>query len=272
MAQTMSTSSGLASFVGRTTRRLLGSFDPLRRWRIRCTAHKLVSDKAWAGDEATAQEIARLALLRVLWLQKQVRRAARNQEDEAAAMLARAAIEGTLSGLYCVYVPGATQAFAGETARRAKKLIAGLADGLGGDFLAGAFDSLGRGKLPTVTEMVRQITEHGGGAGVGKLHGNFYDQVSTLYIHGGPLGLLRHVHPRTNRTRERPYSAWSRRSAVQTADAMVGLLAAASSVTFFIAGEVKPAQGLAPQFRADRTIRYSLQDNSRGLTALLARP
>jgi len=43
--------------------------------------------------------------------------------------------------------------------------------------------------------------------------------------------LIRHVHPRTGATRGRPYAAWSKRSAVHTSDAMVGLLAAS------IAGE-----------------------------------
>ena len=204
----------------------VAAFDPLRRRRLRIAAKRLVPTTAWGSIDATAEEIARVALLRVLFLQRATRRAARHADREAAAMLARASIETTISGLFCMHVPGAEKFFDGELAKRAKRLLAGITEGAD---MAGMFDQafaqFGSGKLPTVTGMVEQIEANGGGAGIGSLHANVYDQVSTLYVHGGPLGLLRHVHPKTQRTRERPYSAWSTRSAVHTADGMVGLLA-----------------------------------------------
>jgi hypothetical protein len=204
----------------------VAAFDPFRRRRLRAAAKRLIPAKAWVSNDATAEEIARVALLRVLFLQRETRRAARHAEREAAAMLARASIETTISGLFCIHVPGAEKLFDGELGKRAKRLLAGITEGAD---MAGMFDQafaqIGSGKLPTVTGMVEQIKANGGGAGIGSLHTNFYDQVSTLYVHGGPLGLLRHVHPKTQRTRERPYSAWSTRSAVHTADGMVGLLA-----------------------------------------------
>lgn len=199
------------------------SFDPLRRRRVRVAAKRLIPAKAWATENATADEIARVALLRVMFLQRETRRAARHAEGEAAAMLARASMEAAISGLFCAHVPGA------------EKLLGGLTEGVD---MAGMFDQafaqIGAGKLSTVTGMVDQIKANGGSAGIDSLHTNFYDQVSTLYVHSGPLGLIRHVHPKTEATRDRPYSAWSVRSAVHISDAMVGLLAAT------VAGEDHP--------------------------------
>ena len=202
------------------------AFDPFRRRRLRAAANRLIPAKAWAANDATAEEIARLCLLRVLFLQRETRRAARHAEREAAAMLARASIETAISGMFCIHVPGAEKLFNGEGAKRTKRLLAGVTQETD---MAGMFDQAfaqgGSDKLPTVTGMVEQIKENGGGAGIDSLHTNFYDQISALYVHGGPLGLLRHVHPKTQRTRERPYSVWSARSAVHTSDGMVGLLA-----------------------------------------------
>lgn len=230
---------GVGRFIWRLICLNITSFDPLRRRRVRSVAKRLVPAKAWATKEPTADEIARLALLRVLFLQRETRRAARHLEGEASAMLARAAIDTAISGLFCLYVPGAEQLFEGETSKRTKRLLAGVAGAAGmAGVMDDAFTQFGSRGLPRVTSMVEQIRANGGAAGIGSLHADFYDQISTLYIHGGPLGLIRHVHPRTEATRERPYPAWSRRSAVHISDAMVGLLAAA------IAGDGHPDSAL----------------------------
>ena len=203
------------------------AFDPLRRRQVRIAAKRLVPVKAWANNDVTANEIARIALLRVLFLQGETHRAARHADEEATVMLARASIETAISGLFCIYVPEAEKSFNGEAFKRMPRLLAGFAESFG---LTGVFDSafgqLRSSSLPPVTEMVKKIKANGGEAKIGSLHTDFYDQISTLYIHSGPLTLLRHVHPKTQRTRERPYSAWSKRSAVHMSDAMVGLLAA----------------------------------------------
>jgi hypothetical protein len=150
-------------------------------------------------------------------------------------MLARGSIETAITGLFCIYVPGAEKLFESEMSKRAKRLFAGVTEAAG---MAGVLDDalarIGSNRLPSVTGMVDQIVANGGAAGIGSLHTDSYDQVSTLYVHGGPLGLSRHVHPRSEVTRGRPQSAWSRRSAVHISDAMVGLLAAA------IAGDDHP--------------------------------
>jgi hypothetical protein len=237
--------SRLGHFVWRMIRLNIASLDPLRRRRVRAAAMRLVPAKAWAASDATADEIARVALLRVLFLQRDTRRAASHGEGEATALLARASMEAAISGLFCIHVPGAEKLFEGEMAKRANKLLRGVSEGAD---MAGAFDEafaqIGSGKLPTVAGMVEQIEANGGGAGVGSLHANFYDQVSSLYVHGGPLGLIRHVHPKTGKTRERPYSVWSRRSAKHMSDAMVGLLAAA------IAGNDHPDSELFREYEA----------------------
>ncbi len=229
----------VGGFIWRLICLNVASFDPLRRRRVRAAAKRLVPTKAWATKDATADEIARVALLRVLFLQRETRRAARHVEGEASAMLARASMETAISGLFCIYVPGAEKLFEGEMSKRTKRLFAGITEAAG---IAGMLDDalahIGSSKLPSVTGMVAQIVANGGAAGIGSLHTDFYDQVSTLYVHGGPLGLSRHVHPRSEATRERPYSAWSKRSAVHISDAMVGLLAAT------IAGDGHPDSAL----------------------------
>ena len=137
-------------------------FDPFRRRRLRAAAKRLIPAEAWATNDATAKEIARVALLRVLFLQRETRRAARHVEPEAAAMLARASIETAISGLFCIHVPGAEELFDGELVKRAKRLLAGITEGAD---MAGMFDQafaqIGSGKLPTVTGMVEQIKANG---------------------------------------------------------------------------------------------------------------
>ena len=62
-----------------------------------------------AGNGGLRTDVARLALLRLLYLQQATRRAVRSHQDEAATMLARVAIETYITGLYCLYEPGAVR-------------------------------------------------------------------------------------------------------------------------------------------------------------------
>jgi hypothetical protein len=225
------------------TKRYADSYDPLRRRRVRAAARELIPEKAWSNDKVTGNEIARLALLRVLFLQHEVRRAARNHENEATAMLARASVEAAITGLYCVLVANAADQFDGETGRRAKGLLKGLATDFGEDgVFDGAFNHLGSGRVPQLPGMVKQIIANGGPPKLSSLYDNFYTPLSSLYLHGGPIGLLRHVRPKSQKTRATSFPVWSRRSATQTADAMVGLLAAA------IAPIEKPSHALFREY------------------------
>jgi hypothetical protein len=51
---------------------------------------------------AASADVAQLAMLRLLWLQRETRRAVRARHREAAVMLARASVETLLLGLYCL--------------------------------------------------------------------------------------------------------------------------------------------------------------------------
>ena len=74
---------------------------------MRREAYRLVTLRTWPGMAAKSGEAAQLAMLRLLWLQRQTHRAVRGRHKEASAMLARASVEGLLLGLYCLRVPGA---------------------------------------------------------------------------------------------------------------------------------------------------------------------
>ena len=200
--------------------------------------------RAWSAPDVTANEIARITLLRVLFLQRATRQAARHHDGEASAMLARASLEATIAGVFCVYVPGAERYFDGESVKRTDQIFTGIAEVMGlKQVLQEIKDKYEKNSLPPISQMVKTIEDNAGNS-MGALYADFYVQLSSLYIHGGPLALLRHVHSGTLKTRERPYSAWNRRSAVHLADAMVGLLAST------IAGENHRDQSLFEEYRA----------------------
>ena len=58
-------------------RSLLPYPDLLRRRRMRKSARRLIVSALWPEDHATSLDIAQLALLRLLWLQRETHRAAR---------------------------------------------------------------------------------------------------------------------------------------------------------------------------------------------------
>jgi hypothetical protein len=76
--------------------------DVASRYRMRRAARRLVSLKTWPGMNAASADVAQLAMLRLLWLQRETRRAVRARHREAAVMLARASVETLLLGLYCL--------------------------------------------------------------------------------------------------------------------------------------------------------------------------
>jgi hypothetical protein len=88
-------------------RTLLPWPDLIRRHRVRSAARKLVTCSPWPGLDATGTDAAQLAILRVLWLQRQTRRAVRGRHREASVMLARSSIEACILGLYCLHEDGA---------------------------------------------------------------------------------------------------------------------------------------------------------------------
>ena len=234
------------SLVSRVLKSYWAGQDRRRRRRVRDAARRLVPEKAWSGEKATAPELACLTLLHLLWLQDQTRRAARVRNTEGAALLARSAVETVIAGLYCLNVPGAAKRYDAGAGKDLKKLFAQFtkAADVGTEVLDDMLAFLGPGGLPLPATMVSDIAANSGPAAAQDLYRRYYVPLSAMYAHAGPLTLLRHVHPRSNRTRERPFKMWSRRSASHTADAMVGFLAAT------IAGPEHPDYGLFCEYHA----------------------
>lgn len=77
------------------------------RRQMRREALSFVGLEAWPGMNATSEDVAQLAMLRLLDLQKQVHRLVLLRQREASVMLARSGVETLLLGLYCMRVPGA---------------------------------------------------------------------------------------------------------------------------------------------------------------------
>jgi hypothetical protein len=119
----------VASLARLLLRSMLPCPDPLRRRRIRQAARGLVTCTRWPGDNATPEDIAQLALLRLLWLQRQTRRAGRWRQVEATALLARACIETCLAGLYWLYGDDQVEKMGGNNAKSFRRLMSYIADG-----------------------------------------------------------------------------------------------------------------------------------------------
>ncbi|HEX6526568.1 MAG TPA: hypothetical protein VF070_42110 [Streptosporangiaceae bacterium] len=79
---------------------------PARR-RMGRDALGLADLRSWPGMNATSEDVARLAMLRLLDLQKKVHRLVFLRQREASVMMARSGVETLLLGLYCMRVPGA---------------------------------------------------------------------------------------------------------------------------------------------------------------------
>lgn len=205
-----------------------GVHDPLRRRRVRAAARRLVPGVAWDGENLSGDDIARLSLLRLLFIQAEARRAVRHRESEAAALLGRTSIETAITGLYCLASPEAVAQFNGSSGKALKNLLGDLAtDGLGLDLSSIVTEAFGKEKVPSPLGMVDVLVKVRGRAGVEDLYTRYYAPLSALYAHASPISLLRHVHPKTAKTRDRPYKTWGRRSPAHAADAMVAVLASA---------------------------------------------
>ena len=201
--------------------------DRARRRKVRAAARAMVPHNAWTEPACLSpQDVANLILLRGLYLQTAVRRAASLHQRFAAIVLARSSIDAAISAIYALYVPGAIVHFEGGTARDLRKLLNEMAEEADKRLLDGFFEEqLGDAAFLPVGRMVEQIEKHGGPASVRQIYSRYYVPLSGIVAHAGPLSLQTHVHPRRGTTRRRPYPIWSRRSAVHTADAMMALIA-----------------------------------------------
>ncbi len=203
--------------------------DLVTRRRIRKEAFGLVTLQTWPGMDASSAQAAQLALLRVLWLQRQTRRAVRGRHRDAAAMLARASVEALLLGLYCLRVPDAITKLHADNL---KSLIDGLAyleetDLAPAQVIRDCVARLGEPsrKYLQVWDMVKAIDEANGNKAARSIYRRLYIPLSNFTVHANGGTLLRHVRPNGN-LRRRPSRSCARRTPTRVADAVVGLLAA----------------------------------------------
>jgi hypothetical protein len=80
-------------------------------------------------------------------------------------------------------------------------------------------------RLATPDSLLTQIGEYGGPPGARQLYDRAYRPLSSFFVHGTGLALLRHVD-RHDRLRKKASFPWAKRSAAHTSDACLGLLAA----------------------------------------------
>jgi len=196
---------------------------------MRRAASHPVTLREWPGMEATSEQVAQLAMLRLLYLQVQVRRAVRLRQREAAVMLARASVETLILGLYCMRVP---EAVAELHACNIKALIDSLifvADtGLAPEsVIRDCARSLGEPSRDymKVRAMVAAIDAANGNTAARSVYRCLYAPLSNFTVHASGVALLRHVC-RDGRLRHRPSRTWNRRSPARVADAAAGFLAA----------------------------------------------
>jgi hypothetical protein len=90
---------------------------------MRRTARALVTCSPWPEEAASHSDIAQLALLRLLHLQREARRSARAGSVEGTMLLARAAIEACISGLYWLDQPDAGVRLTNASAKSMKQLL-----------------------------------------------------------------------------------------------------------------------------------------------------
>jgi len=207
--------------------------DLRRHRRIRRESRKLVDQSSWPNNDAKPIDVARLALRRLLYLQREAHRAVRWRHREAAALLARSSIEGCITGLYCLYSEDPVERLRRDTGKSLGQILRPISDQ---NFLTPdaiqAMTELITGSIsdgnhpPDLHQMSITAANASGEPAATILYNQLYRPLSTLFAHSRGLALLRHVGW-DGKLKDRPDSPWVRRSAARTADACVGVLAAA---------------------------------------------
>jgi hypothetical protein len=201
--------------------------DGRRRWRIRRAAQRLVTCERWPGDAATGTDAAQLALLRLTWLQELTRNAVSERRSDDAVLLARAALETCIVGLYCVYSGDPIANMSTPSYRASGRGVSYLSDGMLGSAAAidGAVEALGLlGPDLDIRDLALWLDRECGLAAATRLYHAYYVPLSHLFARSYAFALMRHVEP-DGTLRRRPGFPWARRSAVRMADGCLGLLA-----------------------------------------------
>jgi hypothetical protein len=203
--------------------------DLASRLRMRRTARGLVTLRTWPGMDATSLQAAQLAMLRLLWLQRQTRRAVRGRHREAAIMLARASTETLILGLYCLHEPKAVSQLHAANIKALGDAFAYF-ESLGivpADVIRECAKKLGEPRpAPKVWRMAQAVDVANGNAAARDIYSRLYVPLSHFTVHASGGTLLRHVR-RADKLSTRPSQPWNRRSPARVADAATAILAAA---------------------------------------------
>ena len=180
--------------------------------------------------DATSSDAAQLAMLRLLWMQKQTRRAVRSRQREAAVMLARACTETVFLGLYCLREPTAIKRLDAAAMKAMGDALEYVEDAgiVPADVIRQCIARLGQPsrRHVAVWDMLKVVDEANGTKTVRDIYRRLYIPLSNFTVHASGSTLMRHVG-RGDRLTARPSRTWNRRSPVRVADAVTGLLAAA---------------------------------------------
>lgn len=219
----------LAKLAWRHVRALLPYPDLRRRIWMRHRAFRLVTIERWPGDDAASNtDAAQLALLRALYLQRLAHRAVRWRHSEEAALLARAAIDNVLVGLYCLHNADAVKELIGGEHLAIRRVTAYLTgdDGLfSKEVILNAADALGeRGHNLNLKDVAGWLKKEKGLPIAVELYEGYYPALSHFFAHSSGFALMRHVRS-DGKLRHRPAFPWARRSAVRIADGCTGLMA-----------------------------------------------
>lgn len=196
---------------------------------MRRAAFNLITCDRWPGDAATGTDAAQLALLRLLWLQRRIRRAVRSWHAEEAAYLARGAVETCIVGLYCLHSGTAVADLSAANNSAARRVLGYLTvdDVVRQSAIDAATAELGEhGRDPNLRQWAQWLATEKSLPIAVRLYTAYYVSLSHFFVHANAFTLTRHVQP-DDSVRRRPRSPWARRPPVRVGDGCAGLLAAA---------------------------------------------
>jgi hypothetical protein len=219
---------GAREIVWRYLRGALPYPDLLRRSRMRRGAGRLITSKRWPADEATGMDAAQLALLRLLYLQQLTRTAVSERRSEDAALLARAAIETAIVGLYCLHSGDAVADLSAANYRPSEGAGSYLFDGglRSAEAVDGAVAALGElGPDLNIKDLALWLEREQELVQAATLYHSYYVPLSHMFSRSYAFSLMRHVNA-DGSLRRSPAFQWARCSAARVADGCAGLLAA----------------------------------------------
>lgn len=174
----------MKAFIWLIVRAMMPYPDLVRRWRVRRAAFALISRASFPADDlVTPGDVAELALLRVLWLQRQTRRAVRSRQREAAVLLARSSMEVAILGLWCLRCPGAVESLRAAQLKSAGTTLVAFVGATGifpKHLIEQAIRTLGQPKQGrTVRDMAKDIDAATGGGVEAEIYDRWYVPTST---------------------------------------------------------------------------------------------